>query len=207
MTLKVVLFFGIYLVREISGHGMMLNPPGRSSLWRFIDTAPRNFDDNQLFCGGAYVQNEVNDGKCGVCGDPYTDPHPQANENTGFYGQGIVVKTYEPGSVIDVKIMLTANHLGNFTYSLCELEDFNAPEPEDCFEDLLLEDGSANYNVDDQDEIVFNKVRLPNFKCERCVLRWTYKAGNNWGICDDGKWRRGCGPQEHFISCADIAIL
>ncbi|XP_050515316.1 uncharacterized protein LOC126890433 isoform X2 [Diabrotica virgifera virgifera] len=185
MTLKVVLFFGIYLVAKISGHGMMLNPPGRSSFWRFNKTAPINYNDNQAFCGGAYVQNELNGGKCGVCGDPYTDPHPQKNENTGFYGTGIVVKTYEPGSVIDVEIKITANHLGNFKYSLCELKDFDAPEPNNCFEDLLLEDGSDKYIVNGEDNTVFNKVRLPNLQCERCVLRWTYKAGQH--LCNF-KW-------------------
>uniref|UniRef100_A0A6P7GK18 Uncharacterized protein LOC114343384 n=1 Tax=Diabrotica virgifera virgifera TaxID=50390 RepID=A0A6P7GK18_DIAVI len=159
MTLKVVLFFGIYLVAKISGHGMMLNPPGRSSFWRFNKTAPINYNDNQVFCGGAYVSIL------------------QKNQNTGFYGTGIVVKTYEPGSVINVEIKITANHLGNFKYSLCELKNFDAPEPDNCFEDLLLEDGSANYMVNGEDKTVFNKVRLPNFQCERCVLRWTYKAG------------------------------
>ena len=31
-------------------------------------------------------------------------------------------------------------------------------------------------------------------------------AGNNWGVCPDGEGRDGCGPQEEFRSCADIAI-
>ncbi|CAH1280807.1 unnamed protein product [Diabrotica balteata] len=208
MIFKLVLFVTVYCVHEISGHGYMLNPPGRSSMWRFHPTATPNYQDNQIFCGGAYVQNELNDGNCGVCGDAYTDPHPQENENTGKYGQGIIAATYEAGSVIDVQIQLTANHLGNFTYSLCQLEDPNAPEPgEDCFQDLLLEDGSANYRVEEKDYIIYNKVQLPEFKCERCVLRWTYKTGNSWGICEDGESRPGCGPQEHFRSCADIAIV
>ncbi|CAG9835450.1 unnamed protein product [Diabrotica balteata] len=208
MIFKLVLFVTVYCVHEISGHGYMLNPPGRSSMWRFHPTATPNYQDNQIFCGGAYVQNELNDGNCGVCGDAYTDPHPQENENTGKYGQGIIAATYEAGSVIDVQIQLTANHLGNFTYSLCQLEDPNAPEPgEFCFEDLLLEDGSANYRVAEEDEVVYNRVRLPGFQCPRCVLRWTYKAGNNFGQCDDGQWRRACGPQEHFRSCSDISIV
>ncbi|XP_050503956.1 uncharacterized protein LOC126882922 [Diabrotica virgifera virgifera] len=208
MKLKLLFLFIAYLVNKISGHGMMLTPPGRSSLWRFNQDAKPNYEDNELFCGGAHVQNELNGGKCGVCGDPYTDPHPQANENTGIYGQGIIAGTYAPGSVIEVLIVLTANHLGNFTYSLCQLEDPNAPEPgEDCFQDLLLEDGSANYRVVESDYILYQKVQLPEFKCERCVFRWTYKTGNSWGICEDGESRPGCDPQEHFRSCADIAIL
>lgn len=55
-------------------------------------------------------------GKCGVCGDKYGDPHPQNNENTGKYGQGIIAGVYESGSVINISIILTANHKGYFNY-------------------------------------------------------------------------------------------
>jgi len=51
-------------------------------------------------------------------------------------------------------------------------------------------------------------VRLPlDLVCEQCILQWTYVAGNNWGDCDDGTSGLGCGPQEHFRSCADIRIV
>ncbi|KAF8764486.1 hypothetical protein HNY73_022552 [Argiope bruennichi] len=30
--------------------------------------------------------------------------------------------------------------------------------------------------------------------------------GNNWGRCEDGQSRLGCGPQETFRGCADIVI-
>ncbi len=38
-------------------------------------------------------------------------------------------------------------------------------------------------------------------------FQWTYVGGNNWGTCDDGENRPGCGPQEHFRACADIQIV
>lgn len=44
------------------------------------------------------------------------------------------------------------------------------------------------------------------FECEHCVLQWKYVAGNNWGICSNGEGAVGCGPQEEFRACADIAI-
>ena len=31
-------------------------------------------------------------------------------------------------------------------------------------------------------------------------------SGNNWGVCSDGEGRTGCGQQEEFRACADIAI-
>jgi len=78
------------------------------------------------------------------------------------------------------------------------------------------------------------KLRLPDWTCQQCILQWTYQAGNNWDSCKEGQERnvgcsvscevaytgtageckecvlgkgaKGCGPQEHFRNCADIAI-
>ena len=38
------------------------------------------------------------------------------------------------------------------------------------------------------------------------LFQWTYTCGNSWGICPNGKGKVGCGPQETFRACADIAI-
>lgn len=46
----------------------------------------------------------------------------------------------------------------------------------------------------------------PDLTCSHCVLQWRYLAANNWGRCDDGSEAVGCGPQEEFRACADIAI-
>lgn len=154
------------------------------------------------------VQYEQNGGLCGVCGDNYADPVPRSNENTGKFGNGLVTKTYKAGSVIETSVTLTANHLGTFTYSLCVLEDPTKPEAEECFTDLTLADGSSYYSVKDTDYSITNQVKLPDgVTCDRCVLRWHYKAGNSWGICKDGTQKMGCGAQETFRSCADIAIV
>lgn len=44
------------------------------------------------------------------------------------------------------------------------------------------------------------------FECQHCVLQWKYIAGNNWGICADGNGAVGCGNQEEFRACSDVAI-
>lgn len=59
---------------------------------------------------------ETNQGRCGICGDSWSDPHPQNCENTGKYGQGLVVGQYPSGSVVETYIHLTANHQGHFNY-------------------------------------------------------------------------------------------
>ncbi|EFA07372.2 uncharacterized protein LOC657063 [Tribolium castaneum] len=197
------------LVAKISGHGMMLEPPNRSSLWRFDPTAPVNYNDNQNYCGGASFQWQSMDGKCGVCGDPYNAPHPQENENTGKYGQGKIVRQYSPGSVVDIQVSLTTNHLGYFLFSVCVLQDPSAPESgEECFQPISLANGDDRYNVTFSERTVNTQVKLPDgLTCDRCVLRWHYIGGNNWGQCEDGSYQEGCGPQENFRSCADVAIL
>lgn len=45
-----------------------------------------------------------------------------------------------------------------------------------------------------------------DLECEHCVLQWKYVTGNIHGICDDGTRALGCGPQEEFRACSDIAI-
>ena len=74
-------------------------------------------------------------------------------------------------------------------------------------------------------------VHLPaSVSCQQCILQWTYTAGNNWGVCNNGTGSLGCGNQvqettisfcfqccisvllreifqETFRSCSDIRIL
>lgn len=52
--LVVISLLSIYL-HGVFGHGMMLDPPNRSSLWRFNFSAPINYDDDQNYCGGMTV--------------------------------------------------------------------------------------------------------------------------------------------------------
>ncbi|KAF2895498.1 hypothetical protein ILUMI_10677, partial [Ignelater luminosus] len=161
----------------VSGHGMMLDPPNRSSLWRYDPTAPINYNDNEVFCGGFGTQWGVHKGRCGVCGDNYGDLIPRANENTGKYGQGKVVAQYPSGSVISTMVRLTTNHKGTFKYSLCELNDPSQPETEQCFQTLLFEDGSDEQKVDPTVKDFQNRILLPSgLRCKRCVLRWTYRT-------------------------------
>ena len=52
------------------------------------------------------------------------------------------------------------------------------------------------------------RATLPkNLTCKQCVLRWHYRAGNNWGICPNGTGAMGCGNQETFRTCSDITIV
>ena len=40
------------MAERTHAHGRLIDPPSRSSMWRFGFKTPINYDDNQLFCGG-----------------------------------------------------------------------------------------------------------------------------------------------------------
>ncbi|XP_075146463.1 uncharacterized protein LOC142220924 isoform X1 [Haematobia irritans] len=200
----------LILVEYTSGHGMMLSPPGRSSRWRFDSTAPINYNDNENFCGGFGVQYGPNGGKCGLCGDDYAQPTPRDNELGGKYGgNGVIVQTFEDTYTAVIGFKITANHMGHLSYNLCDLDEFKE-ESEECFAKYTLKfaDGSDKFYVGNTIGLIDTTVVLPSgLSCNHCVLRATYTAGNNWGVCENGVGAMGCGNQEMFKSCADIRIV
>ena len=60
-TLLVIL---IYFTAHTDGHGRLIEPPSRSSMWRFGFNTPVNYDDNQLFCGGYDVSIILTGNRC-----------------------------------------------------------------------------------------------------------------------------------------------
>ncbi|XP_065665042.1 uncharacterized protein LOC105849643 [Hydra vulgaris] len=200
----------ISLAPQINGHGYLQNPPARNSMWRFGFNTPANYNDNELFCGGATVMNMNNGGRCGVCGDPWHEKD-QPHMDGGSYDKGIIVKTYKKGQIIDLEILLTTSHMGYFEI---RVGDFSKTKTSgDSIgklngELLELVKGGTKFAVTEWGRFLYKyQVRLPsNLKCERCVLQWWYKGGNNWG-CEGGKCGMGLGPQEHFVNCADIKIV
>ncbi|XP_043656746.1 uncharacterized protein LOC122622399 [Drosophila teissieri] len=210
-TYQFILFLSIgflNLMVELEGHGMMLSPTGRSSRWRYDSSAPTNYDDNALYCGGFWKQTE-NDGNCGLCGDDWSMEQPRPNELGGKYGSGVIVKSFAGVAEAEVNVKITANHLGYFRFHICNLDE-NGSESDDCFNQYPLNftDGSQKYYINTTTGDIPVTVKLPNdLNCIHCVLRWTYTAGNNWGVCEDGTGAMGCGAQETFINCADISVL
>ncbi|XP_015597787.1 uncharacterized protein LOC107268968 [Cephus cinctus] len=198
-------------VLEIYSHGMLMVPVNRGSAWRYGYNTPINYDDNANFCGGFAVQWIANNGNCGACGDNYSIQPPRPNENKGTYGRGVIVATYNSGAAIDVSVKITANHRGYFVFSICSLSSSDDIDTEECFEKypLKLADGTDRYTLRSSATGFYNTtVILPTYlTCDHCVLRWHYYTANNWGICSNGTGALGCGRQETFRTCSDIAII
>ncbi len=54
-VLELIVAAMLLLVRRGGGHGRLVEPPSRSSMWRLGYNTPRNYQDNELFCGGFQV--------------------------------------------------------------------------------------------------------------------------------------------------------
>ncbi|KAB0791041.1 hypothetical protein PPYR_02841 [Photinus pyralis] len=197
---------------NVNGHGRLIEPPSRASAWRYGFDTPHNYNDHELFCGGFTRQWQANGGKCGVCGDAWDSKLPRAHEYGGTYGQGVIVRQYNVGSAINLRVELTASHMGYFTFSVCP--DYKNASQE-CLDKHILktlrpQDGLAMSDIRfyprDGSRVYEMKYRLPKLSCSHCLLQWRYIAGNNWGACPNGTEQVGCGPQEEFRACADITI-
>ena len=52
-----------------------------------------------------------------------------------------------------------------------------------------------------------NKTETISESSSFTLLQWKYNAGNSWGVDpDSGEGCVGCGPQEQFYGCSDVAI-
>lgn len=197
----------VLLEKGVNGHGRLIEPPSRASAWRFGFDTPHNYNDHELYCGGFTRQWNKNGGKCGVCGDAWDSPKPRPHELGGRFGKGVIVRRYAPRDVIVIKVELTANHQGFFEFRVCD--DAKNTEQECLDKSVLHLEGrdETRYYPREGNKVYEMKYRLPdNVECSHCVLQWKYIAGNNWGTCANGTGAVGCGPQEEFRACADIAI-
>jgi len=129
----------MFLVPTCTGHGYLAKPPARNSMWRFGFSNPVNYNDNELFCGGFGVQWDVNQGKCGVCGDDYRDEMPREHETGGKYGNKIISATYTAGDTVDIEVEIVANHWGYFELKLCPMDELGEIVSQDCLDQRPLE--------------------------------------------------------------------
>ncbi|KAH0954937.1 hypothetical protein HN011_012323 [Eciton burchellii] len=206
LTLIVV---NLLVVKKVSAHGRLIEPPSRASMWRYGFDTPHDYNDHECYCGGFTRQWQRNKGKCGICGDPWDSPIPRAHEMGGKYGNGVIVRRYKTGSVIPVRVELTANHHGYFEFRTCVMTYRDREVTQECLDQYLLraENGSARYYPGPGNRVFEAYYKLPDgLTCTQCVFQWRYIAGNNWGDCGNGTGAVGCGPQEEFRSCADITI-
>lgn len=201
-------------VQRTCQHGRLIEPPARSSAWRFGYDTPVDYDDNQLYCGGLNVQWGQNGGRCGICGDAYNGPRDHEYPDGKFTKPLRITGSYASGGIIFATIELTTVHMGYFMFRLCPETSELHEVTQECLDRRVLMILSSN-SVSDRFYIREVKVasnyslplRLPaDVTCRRCVLQWTYTTGNTWGSCANGESSTGCGPQETFRGCSDVMV-
>ncbi|KAK6184668.1 hypothetical protein SNE40_007097 [Patella caerulea] len=218
----IALTFVLFAVR-VKGHGRLIDPPSRASMWRYgFDLPQSDYDDNQGYCGGQQQLWNRFKGVCGVCGDARS-PIPRAHERGGKYYAGTVVKTYQEGDSIEVTTQITANHRGWYEFRLCAYDN---PRGEDLEHDtngnfvevsheclnkhlLQVEDGGTRWYLPAPYKVGLYTVRvkLPEgLSCHNCLFQWKWNVANSWGSDPGGESCIGCGEQEQFYACSDISI-
>jgi len=55
LVLTPVVLMALTVIPEVECHGRLVEPPGRSTMWRFGYDNPKNYNDMELFCGGFSV--------------------------------------------------------------------------------------------------------------------------------------------------------
>jgi len=179
-------------------------------MWRYGFPTPHDYQDNEGFCGGFAVQWEANGGRCGLCGDSWDDPIREHEAPGGRFATGTIGRHYTAGQAVDVTVEITSNHWGSFTFRVCPAAGPGQDPSQACMDAHLLHtnSGQQEWRIPSTKPGLFHlQVLLPaDLACEQCVLQWTYRTGNSWGVCEDGTGAIGCGAQEHFRACADISI-
>ncbi|CAF0742985.1 unnamed protein product [Adineta ricciae] len=199
-TLLALTILFSYCLVSLHGHGYLLEPVARSSAW-LVDSSFRECctwpQHMEMFCGGLGHQWNVNDGKCSICGEAYDKPIKVFEKGGAMY-KGTIVKTYNQGQQIDVKVVLTANHKGYFEFRLCNLDASpSADASQECLDRHLLK-------IADTDSTRFRDV--DKYGSEMITL---HTDGNSWGT-DPSTGQSGAGlgrENETFMGCSDITIL
>lgn len=181
--ITLVLITLIYLTGKACSHGTVIDPMSRASRWRFDKTAVPDWNDKQSWCGGVEEQWHKHGGKCGICGDNYSDPRPREHELGGIYGDGKIVKTFESGSDITIQLKISSNHYGYSRFDLCNMDPLKAKgaitEEEECFDEKVLTAKGEEkwYFPVHQTKIYEIDLKLPKITCNHCVFRWTWRTG------------------------------
>jgi hypothetical protein len=205
------------LIVVASAHGSLRDPPARNVL------SNSNGCPDCLNAGGVGVMfGNGKNARYGVCGDPWNGRRD--HEAGGRFARGKIGRVYKSGGTITMKMSFSANHQGRFGFKLCELFDGKlsparerALTTQQCFDKHVLRrtDGKMYSFLHGNEKSVTVTYRLPNMKCEHCVIQWTWETGNSCCPPDTSKNYCGRGVDvcyrytvpEIWLNCADVKIV
>ncbi|ESO98059.1 hypothetical protein LOTGIDRAFT_226726 [Lottia gigantea] len=210
---RILILFMIYLfgfINGVNGNAKLIDPPNRSSMWRYGFDVPVNKQDGYLNCGGIVVSTlQNNQGRCGICGDNFSAQ--KENEYGGKYGTGFIGKNYTQGETVPFTVQFVLGRPGNFQFRICKLESKMQEATQECLNrtTLATADGATKLKIASSPRnknVTFDIVLPTDLNCERCVLQWTYTTSVVYGCDKQNNCCFGCGIQERYVNCADIRI-
>ncbi|KAK2080198.1 hypothetical protein QBZ16_000051 [Prototheca wickerhamii] len=184
------------LLRPAQGHGYLAAPISRNYLHN-TDYCPQCLNAGGPSAVGGGSTWPV--GQHGICGDPASGP--LKHEYGGVSATGTLTANYTEGQEIDIKVTITAAHLGRFGFRICVIQHPTLEKTElteACLDQHILVQSSASTNQDPgnrwwyQDSAngdKYMKYLLPSgLTCDgvntRCVFQWYYGTGNSCTMPD-----------------------
>ena len=234
-AVKVALIAAACLASPASGHGFIVTPASRvtDATSAYTPTGVRGGGADVVYPKGYKFPN----GRHGACGDDMTQPYPRMFEGGGaFYhlNGGFRITSYAQGSTITIKMYVSANHGGYWTFKLCPVPDSladvsttaeNTIVTQQCFDATILQlvspKGNGNaWFIDPGQTCPFTPTitaQLPaGVTCKRCVLQWHWVTANScyppgmpkpYVPCQNCPSCVDSSICEEFWNCADISIV
>ena len=143
---------------------------------------PLSYDkEGYIFYDLLQTQWGINHGKCGICGNSYSQPQPRDYEAGGRYATGTIVKHYREGQVISTTSELTVNHGGWLEFRICPNNNIQKEATQQCLDHhvLALRNGSTRYYFPKGSgrNITVELVLPRGLTCTQCVLQWLWNTG------------------------------
>ncbi|XP_067671635.1 uncharacterized protein [Haliotis asinina] len=212
MNCQMSLLFAVVcyiLVAMVTARGRMVDPPNRSSLWRYGYQLPINRNDSDLTCGANLIPYLPDmDEWCGVCGDPIFTPRD--HELHGKYvPRYVVTRTFKTRTMC-VSIQVDTFLGGYFEFSVCPHNFLDEAVTQECFSDYQLSivgHGRRYY----PHQVGLHQVKLvipQDLTCRHCVLQWRWVT-DQYLLADCSGYLippRICYAPNEIRNCADIAI-
>ena len=123
-------------------------------------------------------QWKINDGKCGLCGDPW-DVKERPHEDRERFPEVFVIKPEEGQDIIKIFAELPYGSNGSVEVRLCDSQKLRPTKA--CFEKnklFIVEASSVRYDVEGKDHVMLRLIIPPTVICETCVLQWKFVKGN-----------------------------
>ena len=121
----------------VHGHGYIYEPPARNYLANTLglDFGSQPGVPRKEYCPQCLNQNA---GVCGITQDGTTD-YDLWLDSTGEPMPFVVQRRYQPGQIIEVSAMLTANHAGHAELRGCPMNEDGSEPSQACFDSYPFE--------------------------------------------------------------------